>query len=333
MSIHSTRLIFFALVGFLMLNGFRCGDGCGTEPTEDPAHIWETSDGGLTWKSYANSSATMLQGITFLGPDALVAVGGAGDITRTTDGGFSWHSVSSGTSSTLYEIIGLKTFGHGIITGRDGRVLRTIDGGQHWTTIKLPDTTVNPISIAFAEDDLHGLTVANSADGGIYGTTDGGVTWQRLSSTESPTDVVALSESEWLFCKPGTHLRRSTDGGRTLVDVPDSTSAMFANPTTLQYLELVGGQTVLAMDQANRIYKSTDGGTSWVEKSSGLSASDKINDLHCSNGVCIGVGNNSRVTLSNDGGETWTVPTGIARVGTMRGAHFIDSQFGYIVGD
>jgi photosystem II stability/assembly factor-like uncharacterized protein len=333
MNIVSTRLYFFALVGFLMLNGFDCGDGCGTEPTEDPAHIWETSDGGVTWKSYASTPSRILQGINFLGPDALVAVGTGGNIYRTTDGGGDWHAVHSGTTSELYEIIALKAFGHGIITGSDGTILRSSDGGQNWITIELPDNTVNPISIAFAEDDLHGVTVANSAAGGIYGTTDGGVTWQRLSSTESPTDVVALSESEWLFCKPGTHLRRSTDGGRTLVDVPDSTSAMFANPTTLQYLELVSGQTVLAMDQANRIYKSTDGGTSWVEKSSGLTGSDKINDFHYSNGLCIGVGNNSRVTLSNDEGETWTVPTGIAREGMMRAAHFIDSQFGYIVGD
>jgi photosystem II stability/assembly factor-like uncharacterized protein len=332
MRIDSTRLLLFVLLGSLMLTGFECGDGCGTEPAKDTARIWETSDGGVTWTSYGNSSASLLQGITLLAPNALVAVGEYGEIIRTTDGGFKWDPVSSGTSSTLYEIFALKTFGHAIITGSDGTILRTTDGGQHWTTIRLTDNTVDPISIAFADDDRHGLTVANSADGGIYGTTNGGVTWQRYTSTESPTDVVALSETEWLFCKPGNHLRRSTDGGRTLVDVPDSTSAMFASPTSVKFLERVFGQTILAMDEENRIYRSTDGGATWAEKPSRLAGSDEIYDFQCSNGVCTGVGANSKITLSNDGGETWTVPANPPREGSMYSSYFIDTQIGYIVG-
>ena len=97
--------------------------------------------------------------------------------------------------------------------GERGRILRSADSGQTWTTLPSP-TRVTLTGISFA-DDQHGWIVGH--DGTILHTADGGSTWtQQLNNPKlSFLDVLALDAKRvWASGSFGTFYS-TTNGGTT----------------------------------------------------------------------------------------------------------------------
>jgi hypothetical protein len=132
-------------------------------------------------------------------------------IARTTDGGKTWQSFDfQGQPAGLighfflngqaaWVIIGSSSDAHTKMT-----VMRTIDGGQHWTTLHMPPAMEN---ITFL-DQQHGWAWALGPLAGVpatrtlYKTVDGGSTWIKLgmmSTNRTPGDLApgALPFSEF----------------------------------------------------------------------------------------------------------------------------------------
>src|SRR5258708_4986621 len=132
-------------------------------------------------------------------------------IARTTDGGKTWQSFDfQGQPAGLighfflndqaaWVIMGTSTDAHTNMT-----VMRTIDGGQHWTTLHMPPEMEN---ITFL-DQQHGWAWAFGPLAGVppsltlYKTVDGGATWIKLvmiSTHRTPGDLApgALPFSEF----------------------------------------------------------------------------------------------------------------------------------------
>lgn len=98
-------------------------------------------------------------------------------------------------------------------SGLGGRVVRTTDGGSHWT-VQTSGTTSNLSALAFA-DALHGWLVGD--DGTIRHTADGGKTWGKQTSgtTQDLKGVACVSVSQaWAVGSSGVMLR-TTDAGKT----------------------------------------------------------------------------------------------------------------------
>jgi photosystem II stability/assembly factor-like uncharacterized protein len=103
--------------------------------------------------------------------------------------------------------------GHGFIVGSHGLILRTIDGGEHWTPVASPvGDTLSSISFS---DALHGV-IAGGA-GVILTTADGGLSWTRRNSatTQRLLKVQALDAyHDYAVGAFGTFVS-SQDGGVT----------------------------------------------------------------------------------------------------------------------
>ena len=161
--------------------------------------ILGTRDGGLHW---SRISDRYIQNMQFI--SANVAVGSEVDVSnnrslfaKTTDGGRTWTtSALPGIrfvskirfiSPEVGWIAGTNDIS-GDLNGRMAVVLRTTDGGQHWTSIQL----------------------------------------QSRSGVAEVRDLFFLNESigwlvTWHYNNDGTHLYRTTDGGRTWTVHPDQT--------------------------------------------------------------------------------------------------------------
>jgi len=132
-------------------------------------------------------------------------------IARTTDGGKTWqsfdfHGQPAGlighfflNDQAAWVIMGSSSDAHTNMT-----VMRTIDGGQHWTTLHMPPMMEN---ITFL-DQQHGWAWALGPLAGVpasltlYKTVDGGATWIKLgmmSTNRTPGDLApgALPFSEF----------------------------------------------------------------------------------------------------------------------------------------
>lgn len=167
-------------------------------PTWNPAGggaIIHTTDGGQTWATQPTAVFASPNGfpniVHFWDVNNGMCMGdpngGYFEIYTTTDGGTNWNRVPSvdipnelsGEYGTigLYSVVGNTIW---FTTGK-GRVYKSYDRGYHWTVSATPNTA-NQLQIDF-QDAGYGIVQNNMAPNDAYTTTDGGNTWNLLSST------------------------------------------------------------------------------------------------------------------------------------------------------
>lgn len=176
--------------------------------------------------------------------------GSAGGVWLTRDGGESWRDVSPDLETELMfrdvEATDARTAQVlAIGPGAESRILRTTDGGAHWS-----ETFVNDDENAFYDcmamwpGGRHGVAMSDPVDGRfrIIETKDGGASWQVVDPSGMPDAV----PGEAGFAASGTCL--VTSGGRDVW--------------------LASGGS------ASRIFHSTDRGHTWTVTDSPIPATD-----------------------------------------------------------
>jgi photosystem II stability/assembly factor-like uncharacterized protein len=188
--------------------------------------ILRTEDGGRSWWIYTMDFYNNLHAVSVLSERTVLAVGGGsrgeGEIWRSTDGAASWSvdtfdfelldlvfvdervgyacgygavlkTVDAGQSWRQLDVdgdlFGSISFPHpdtGYVVGRTGHIARTLDGGEHWETMRSAS--------AFVQDrhKYHSVVFRDGQSGYIVGknslilyTEDAGKKWKPLSKTIS----------------------------------------------------------------------------------------------------------------------------------------------------
>jgi photosystem II stability/assembly factor-like uncharacterized protein len=230
----------------------------------------------------------------------------AGGVWKTEDAGTTWRNVSDGffkTSSVgalavsdsdpsvIYAGMGEATIRIDISHG-DG-IYKSTDGGATWTHCGLDDTRhIGEIKIHPKDPDRVYVAAFGHAFGpnderGVYRTTDGGVTWERvlhvgdragaidIAFDPRMPDVIYATTWEahrtfWSLSSggPGSGIWKSTDGGDTWTEITRATG--------LPQTGLIGKVGVAASPvragrvwalvestEAPGLYRSDDFGTTW----------------------------------------------------------------------
>ena len=205
------------------------------------------------------------------------------------------------------------------------RCAKSVDGGATWTVnqVAVPPPNQPPIfAIGLAIDPKTPSVLYAAATGGIYKSTDGGVTW-NTSGILSSSVAVAVDpvNSSILYASMGTSLSlslpssgdssglfKSADGGTTWTPINNGLpSGWFANnfildPSVPQRIYAVGSSSNAGL------YRSDDGGNNWSAIGSGLPNSPL-------NGLALDSSNSSTLYAgpvagglyrSQDAGATWS---------------------------
>ena len=239
------------------------------------------------------------------------AVGGG--VFKTTDGGMKWISVSDTTfkSSSVGSIcvapsdpnivyVGMgETEIRGNISFGDG-VYKSIDAGKTWKHLGLKKSwgigrvVVHPrdanIVYVAALGNPFGRTEKpmDAEDRGVYRTTDGGTTWQKvLAPTNNktgaidvvidPTNPSVIYASLWECYRTnsqmssggeGSGMYKSTDGGSTWTNISKKAGLPVGILGKIEFaVSYFDGKRVWAMveNKNGGIYRSDDGGESWAQ--------------------------------------------------------------------
>jgi photosystem II stability/assembly factor-like uncharacterized protein len=168
----------------------------------------------------------------------------------------SWTEQASGVTSSLrgLSVVDQSTTWVG---APDGVVLRTIDGGEHWTRMQIADAQGLDLRSAHGFDDQHALFITAGQPAQFYRTRDGGSGFDLIHEAPSPDaffDTVRFwDEQQGLaFSDPVDaefHILLTVDGG-------ENWSAASDLPVPLE------GEAGFAA--SNTMIAVADGGRAWV---------------------------------------------------------------------
>ena len=229
-----------------------------------------------------------------------------GGVWKTTDAGQHWHNISDGyfgtgsvgavaVSRSNPQIVYVGMGEHaprGVMTSHGDGVYKSTDGGKTWRHLGLKETQhVSRIIVHPDDPDVvyvaaQGQLYGPNEERGVYRSTDGGETWERLLFVNDLTGAVELSMN---------------------LDNPQELYAAMWHHQRLPWQVVSGGP-------GSGLYKSTDGGDSWEEMTEGLpeemgkmaiavaqSNTDKVYALIEGDSNADAGG----LFVSTDGGDSW----------------------------
>jgi photosystem II stability/assembly factor-like uncharacterized protein len=282
-----------------------------------------SSDGGLTWAlsgSGLRANHVFASTADPANPNHYL-VGTIAGVFKGNSGG--WDHLEKSPSEAV-AIHPLKT--GTMYAGMDWGVAKSTDGGKSWTYHRVAehDRFHTVVSLALDSSDPRvlygGVRYQSGLRGEVYKSVDGGETWRKVLRTGSPVNVVTVDPSDCgtLYAGSGTfydnaragQLFKSTDyggswsttglGGLVINDVairPDEPSVLFAGCGDPGH-HLPGG-----------VFRSSDGGMTWVESSGGMPQDAIVVDVETDGGkphVAYAATYAQGIYVSLDGGEYWT---------------------------
>jgi photosystem II stability/assembly factor-like uncharacterized protein len=234
-----------------------------------------------------------------------ISVGSNGTILRTQGtNNFVFNQVPSGTTQSLNDI---RTSNNpyqdeAAICGNNGTVLVSQNAGLNWT-LKTPVTGANLYGVdhsyyLYAVGDNGTILFANEIITGSLISRPSGTTRNLRAVTISITNnqrVVVVGEK-------GTILR-TMNGGLNWdnVSIPDTTFNFYALSKKSIYYPT---DIFVAVGSGGRIYKSTDIGATWQQKTSGTTNNLRSIYFHSPDSGVV-VGDNGTIRLTTNGGESW----------------------------
>ena len=190
-----------------------------------------------------------------------------------------WQEIPTGVTENLFGVACLDK-NDVIACGENGKILKTIDGGETWT-VKFEKEGYDMIHVAFANAQV-GYACGDSCwwnndnhKGVIVKTTDGGETWQELPNTEfvhletpdwsQSSDLYVVDAETFYLLTRNAIVWKTTDGGQSFTSTPFelgrvSHCELFFEDETGYLIEI---ETDTSFQTSVRVYKTTDSGQTW----------------------------------------------------------------------
>jgi len=229
-----------------------------------------------------------------------------GGIWKTTDAGTTWENISDGQLSTgsvgaiavatsnpnvIYVGMGEHPV-RGVMTSHGDGVYKSVDAGVTWRHIGLPQSRhiaeirIHPTDHNTVYVAVQGAVHGDSTERGVYKSTDGGQSWNKVLYVDSttgaadlaldPSNPLKLMASMWDHRRypwqvrsggPGSNIYVSEDGGETW----DKVAGGLPTEMGKSAVDISGAnsQVVYANIEAEGdkggVYRSDDGGKTWKQ--------------------------------------------------------------------
>ena len=188
----------------------------------------------------------------------------SGNLWKTENNGITWQALADGEASFSFGVVELDPNDPNVVWAGSGEnnsqrsvaygdgVYKSVDGGKSWTNVGLANSDhISQIWIDPADSDTvlvasQGPLWSAGGDRGLYRTTDGGETWEAILSIDEHTGV-----------------------NEFVVDPGDADVIVASTYQRRRHVwALVHG------GPGSGIHRTTDGGKTWTEISSGLPTGD-----------------------------------------------------------
>jgi photosystem II stability/assembly factor-like uncharacterized protein len=315
-------------------------------------------------------------------PSTMFVAAASGGLWKTTNRGQTWTNVFDTMAVSTFGDVDISRSNNDVIyvgtgeqqnrqsTSYGNGVYKSTDGGDSWTHLGLAETRhigrvrVHPTNPDIAYVAALGNLWAPSEDRGVFKTTDGGRSWDKVLYIDEYTGVVDMvmdmtdpntiyaatyqrQRTAWGFNGggPGGGIHKTTDGGATWKELegglPEGDKGRIGLAISESNPQVLNALVETASGETQGTYRSENGGLMW-ERVSDLD----IRPMYYSHiwidptdeDVVYALA--TRSSVSRDGGRTWTsiarAPTYDVGVHADHHALWIDpnnTQHIYLAGD
>ncbi|WP_216688864.1 YCF48-related protein [Hymenobacter siberiensis] len=245
-----------------------------------------------------------------------------------------WQWLNPKPNTYPGKVVRFVSANRGFVLQGIGSLLRTDDAGATWQEVKrYPDAA----DLDFSPD---GIGYLLTHPGVLWRSTDGGTSWARVSGAPQTapqyggysqpllqnyyTRLHAISADTVVALTNNGLVRRSVDGGRHWQESSSGVQVLSSF--------FVSGKVGFLGSWGGKVYKTTDGGATWIKLSEVSYFPSEITMLHfISPRVGFAHREHSDLWRTADGGQTWTlVSNSMQDIADM---HFLSATAGFAVGD
>ncbi|WP_187264559.1 PKD domain-containing protein [Pontibacter beigongshangensis] len=292
--------------------------------------IYQTTNGGLNWQRFKLQKNTQdsvyietmgYKTIHFLDANIGFAAGwtlfGHNIILKTIDRGVNWRVVYLSAPTGNIFNLGFRTITFvnkqvGYVAGARGNVFKTTDGGENWHSVSVPMPDNEIAGSVFNSIFFTSATSGYVAGSGLYKTSNGGLSWQKIVATGSTPlaeihDLYFFDELNGFAAAnvsgDGNYIFKTTNGGQSWKQVMQPNLPGWANKTNGQINDIHFLNRQEGMAVGNYLtWKTTDGGETWESLQQPVNADLRAAYfLNATNGIAVD--NNGKIyTTSNLGG-------------------------------
>ncbi len=267
--------------------------------------VWKTENAGITWLNVSDGffSTPSIGSIRVAGSDPNIVYVGTGSdgirsnvilgkgVYKSVDAGKTWAWTGLPNAGQIGaviihprnpDVVLVAAAGNPFRPNHDRGVYRTTDGGKSWSQVLFVSDSTGAADLEFAPDDPATVyatmwrgerrpwtIISGAREGGVYKSTDGGSTWNKLTSG-LPADLVgkadlAVSPADpnrvyaLIEALPGGGLYRSDDRGATW-RLTSSFGPLLDRPFYYDNVDAAPDNADVVYVMATGFWKSTDGG-------------------------------------------------------------------------
>jgi photosystem II stability/assembly factor-like uncharacterized protein len=289
--------------------------------------ILRSTDGGATWTKLPRgmdnySGFSVIRVSPHYSNDQTVFAATLGNgIYQSSNRGNSWQSINSGLSN-LYikgqlEIAKTGSTGYVLfLNSGSGALHRRFNTETSWTLLLKPASGVNLVAIS--PDFMHDTTVMTlSINGNLRISTDAGNSWIDKGNPTSATTysmAIAPGNAREIFLATNTGIFYSNDSGNTFTNKSGNLPIEAVNNIVISPNYLID-KTLFCTTVTQAVFKSTDGGGTWIFHDAGARISgqtdplEEFSELQTSTMFAtdqtIFLSSFGGLRISTDGGSNW----------------------------
>ena len=310
--------------------------------TSTSGNTYYTTNAGVNWTTSNVGTTNTLYDSKWINVTTGYLCGSSGCFRYTTNGGANWQGTNPPTTGTMQRIL---VSGSTIYVGGFDQVniYSTTDNGTTWNTIPFAASGQFSTFNIYAMDIVGSTILAAGTYGLMNKSTNAGANWQTASNhatVANMVDIYAASGNGRVIAM-GTDIGGndcivySTNGGNSW------TNSGMISTTNMSDLNMRNSNTGYVVGRFGLFWKTTNGGANWDTTRSNngtltpyfCNGVDFIDDnTGWITGGVAGVGGNTKIWKTTDGGVNWTEQTQNYSGPVGVRIEFLDANTGYTCG-